>query len=52
MKCIHCGSENTIKYGLLLVVKGNFQKYRCIDCRRVFADTTPLPRDYKEENHA
>ena len=46
MKCKHCGSPNTIKHGVVKLLKGDHQKYKCNDCRRTFI--TPIGDEQNE----
>lgn len=47
MKCKHCGGENTIKHGIVKLLKGDCQKYKCQDCRRTFI----VLLETEEEHH-
>lgn len=47
MKCKHCGSEDTIKHGIVKLLKGDCQKYKCQNCRRTFI----VLLENQEEHH-
>jgi len=37
MKCVHCQSENTNKYGKIIKKDGWYQRYICKACCRIFS---------------
>ena len=49
-KCVHCGKSNYIKKGLRKTQnRGNIQRYKCLDCNRLFTNDNGFYRMKNDE---